>query len=154
MVVVQSLSRVQLFSVSWTAAAPLSSTVSQSLHKLMSIELVMLSNHLIFCCPLLLLASIFTSIRVFSNESALCIRWPKYWSFSFGLSPSSETFATTISLKSEAQSCWSNSLWKAKKYWILSLLVTEGSTQRWLCPGLSPQMILQILSQLQSAKRV
>ena len=70
--------------------APLSSTISQSLLKIMSIESVMLSNHLILCCPLLLLPSIFPSIRVFSNESALCIRWPKHWSFSFSMSPSNE----------------------------------------------------------------
>ena len=76
----------------WTAAcqAPLSSTISQSLLKLMSIELVMPSNHLILCRPLLLLPSIFPSIRVFSNESVLQIRWPKYWSFSFRISPSNE----------------------------------------------------------------
>ena len=76
----------------WTAArqAPLFSTVSQSLLKFMSIELVMLSNDLILCYPLLLLPSIFPSIRVFSNELALHIRWPKYWSFSFSISPSSE----------------------------------------------------------------
>ena len=79
-------------STPWTAAcqASLSITNSQSLLKLMSIESVMPSNHLILCCPLLLLPSIFPSIRVFSNESALCIRWPKYWSFSFNISPSSE----------------------------------------------------------------
>ena len=70
--------------------ASLSITNSQSLLKLMSIESVMPSNHLIFCCPLLLLSSIFPSIRVFSNESALHMRWPKYWSFSFNISPSSE----------------------------------------------------------------
>ena len=70
--------------------AYLSITNSQSLHKLMSIELVMSSNHLILCRPLLLPPSIFPSIRVFSNESVLCIRWPKYWSFSFSLSPSNE----------------------------------------------------------------
>ena len=72
----------------WTAAcqAPLSSTVSQNLCIFMSLESVMLSNHLILCCPLLFLPSIFTSITVFSNESALCIRWPKYWSFSISLS--------------------------------------------------------------------
>ena len=77
---VQWLSRVRLFETSWTAAcqASLSITNSQSLLKLKSIELVMPSNHLILCCPLLLLPSIFPSIRVFSNESALCIRWPKY----------------------------------------------------------------------------
>ena len=75
-----------------TAARPasLSFTVSRSLLKLMSIESVMPSNHLILCCPLLLLPSIFPSIRVFSNESALHIRWPKCWSFSFSISPSSE----------------------------------------------------------------
>ena len=89
---VQSLSRVQLFATPWAAAhqASLSTTKSQSSLKLMSIESVMLSNHLIFCHPLLLLPSIFPSIRVFSNESALRIRWPKYWSFSFSISPSNE----------------------------------------------------------------
>ena len=76
----------------WTAArqASLSITNSQSLLKLMSIELVMPSNHLILFCPLLLLPSVFPNIRVFSNKSALCIRWPKYWSFSFNISPSNE----------------------------------------------------------------
>ena len=89
---VQSLSRVQLFATPWTAAlqASLSITNSQSLLKLMSIESVMPSVHLILCCPLLLLPSIFPSIRVFSNESVLHIRWPKYWSFSFSISPSNE----------------------------------------------------------------
>ena len=88
----QSLSRVWLFATPWTAAcqASLSITNSQNLIKLMSIESVMPSNHLILCCPLLLLPSIFPSIRVFSNESALHIRWPKYWSFSFSISPSNE----------------------------------------------------------------
>ena len=76
----------------WTAAhqASLSITNSQNLLKLMSVESVMLSNHLILCHPLLLPPSIFPSIRVFSNESVLCIRWPKYWSFSFSISPSNE----------------------------------------------------------------
>ena len=89
---VQSLSRVQLFATLWTAAhqASLSLTSSWSLPKLMSIESVMPSNHLILCHPLLLLPSILPSIRVFSNESALHSRWPKYWSFSFNISPSSE----------------------------------------------------------------
>ena len=89
---VQSLSRVQLLATPWitTRQASLSITNSQSLPKLMSIELVMPSNHLILCCPLLLLPSIFPSIRVFSNESNLHIRWPKYWSFSFNISPSNE----------------------------------------------------------------
>ena len=89
---VQSLSRVRLFVTPWTAAhqTSLSFTISQSLLKLMSIELGMPSNHLIFCHPLLLLPSIFPSIRIFSSELALRIRWPKYWSFSFSISPSSE----------------------------------------------------------------
>ena len=89
---VPSLSRVRLFATPWTAArqASLSITNSQSLPKLMSIELVMPSNHVILCRPLLLLPSIFPSIRVFSNQSARCIRWPKYWSFSFSVSPSNE----------------------------------------------------------------
>ena len=91
-VVVQSLSHVQLFATPWTAAdhAPLSSTISQSLFKCMSIELVMHSNHLILCHPLFLLPSIFPTIRGFSNELTLCIRWPEYWSFSFSISPSNE----------------------------------------------------------------
>ena len=89
---VKSLSRVQLFATPWTAARQdsLSITNSQSLLKLMSIESVMPSNHLILYYPLLLLPSILPSIRVFSNESVLHIRWPKYWSFSFSISPSKE----------------------------------------------------------------
>ena len=89
---VQSLSRVQLFLTPWIAArqASLSITNSWSLLKSMSIESVMPSSHLILCCPFPLLPSIFLSIRVFSNESALHIRWPKYWSFSFSISPSNE----------------------------------------------------------------
>ena len=91
-VVVQAPSHVLVFVTPWTAAhqASLSITNSWSLPKLMSIELVMPSNHLILCHPLLLLPSIFPSIRVFSNESALCIKGPKYWSFSFSISPSNE----------------------------------------------------------------
>ena len=89
---VQSLSHVRLFTTPWTAARQpsLSITNSWSPPKLMSVESVMPSNHLILCHPLLLLPSIFPSIRVFSNESAFRIRWPKYWSFSFNISPSSE----------------------------------------------------------------
>ena len=89
---VQSLSRVRLFATPWIAArqASLSITNSQSLLKLMSTESVMLSNHFILCRPLLLLSSVLPSIRVFSNESVLCIRWPEYWSFSFSISPSNE----------------------------------------------------------------
>ena len=91
-VLVQSLSHAQFFVTPRTAAcqASLPFTISQSLLRFTFIELVMLSNHLILCSYLLLLPSIFPSIRVFSNESALCIRWTKYWSFSFSLSPSVE----------------------------------------------------------------
>ena len=89
---VQSLSRVQLFATPCITAcqASLSITNSQSLPKLRSIESVMPSNHLILCRPLLLLPSIFPSIRVFSNESGLHIKWPKHWGFSFSISPSNE----------------------------------------------------------------
>ena len=87
---VQSLSRVWLFATPWTAVRQASPSImnSWSLPKLMSTESVMPSNHLILCCPLLSLPPIFPSIRVFSNESALHIRWPKYWSFSFNINPS------------------------------------------------------------------
>ena len=89
---VQSFSHVRLFETPWTAAhqASLSISNSQSLLKLMSIELVMLSKHLILGGPLLFLPSIFPSIRIFSKESVPCIRWPKYWSFSFSISPFNE----------------------------------------------------------------
>ena len=91
-VAVQSLSHVQLFVTQWTAAhqASLSITSSQSLFKLMSSESVMPSNHPVLCCPLLFLPSIFPRIRVFSKESVLYSRWPKYWSFTFNISPSNE----------------------------------------------------------------
>ena len=90
--VFQLLTCVQLFVTSWTAAFQVSLpfTISQSLLKLMSIELIMSSNHLKLCRPLLLLPSIFPSNKVFSNESMLQIRWPKYWNFSFSISPSNE----------------------------------------------------------------
>ena len=96
---VQSLSHVQLFATPWTAGhqASLSITNSRSPPKPTSIESVMPSNHLILCHPLLLLPSVFPSIRVFSHESALHIRWPKYWSFSFSISPSNE-YSGLISL--------------------------------------------------------
>ena len=96
---VQLLSRVRLFVTPWTAAhhASLSFTISRSLLKLMSIESVMPSNHLILCRPLLLLPSVFPSIRVFSNELTLLLRWPKYWNFSFSISPSNE-YSGLISL--------------------------------------------------------
>ena len=89
---VHLLSHVQPFVTPWTATCPASLSITnfQNLLKLMSIELVMPSNHLILCRPLLFLPSIFPSIRVFSNESVLCIRWPKHWSFSFSISPFNE----------------------------------------------------------------
>ena len=91
-IIVQSLSHVRLFVTPWTAAcqASLSFTISWSLLRVMSIESMMAYNHLILCCSLLLLPAIFPSIRVFFNESVLPIRWPKYWSFSFSISPSNE----------------------------------------------------------------
>ena len=97
---VQLLSHVRLFATPWTAAyqASLSITISQSLLKLMSIESVMPSNHLILCRPLLLPPSIFPSISIFPNESVLHIRWPEYWSFSFSISPSNE-YSGMISLR-------------------------------------------------------
>ena len=102
---VQTLSRVRLFATPWTAAcqASLSITNYQSSLRLTSIESVMPPSHLILCRPLLLLPSIFPSIRVFSNESALCMRWPKYWSFSFSISPFNEHFRMDglISLQSK-----------------------------------------------------
>ena len=99
-VVVQLLSRVRLFVTPWTTASqsPLSFTISWSLFKFMSTELVMLSNHTILCRPPLLLPSIFPSIRVFSNESVLQLRWPTYWSFS--ISPSNE-FSGLISFRND-----------------------------------------------------
>ena len=99
-VVVQSLSYVWLFETPWTIAyqAFLSFTISQNLLKLMSIVLMMPSKHLILCRPLLLLPSIFLSITVFSNKLVLCIRWPKYWSFSFSISPCSE-YSVLISFR-------------------------------------------------------
>ena len=91
-VVVQSLSCVQLFATPWTTACQISLSIAvyQSLLKFMSIVLMMSSNHLFLCCPLLFLPSIFPSIRVFSSELAFSIRWPKCWSFSFSISPSNE----------------------------------------------------------------
>ena len=103
---VQSLSRVQLFATPWTAVhqASLSITNSWSLFKLLSIESVMLSNHLILCRPLLLPPSIIPSIRVFSVESVVHIRWPKYWSFIFSISPSSE-YSGLISFRMVGSPC-------------------------------------------------
>ena len=101
-IIVQLLSPIQLFATSWTAAhqASLSITISWSLLKLMSIESMMPSNYFILCCPLLLSPSIFPSIRVFSSESVLCIKWPKYWSFSFSFNPSNE-YSDLISFRTD-----------------------------------------------------
>ena len=99
---VQLFSHVRLFATPWTAACQTSLSITnyRSLPKLMPIELVMPSSHLILCRPLLLLPSIFTSIRIFSKESAFSIRWPKYWSFSFRISPSNE-YSRLISFRSD-----------------------------------------------------
>ena len=117
-----SLSHVQLFATSWTAAhqASLSITNSWSLLKLMSIESVMPSNHLILCHPLLFPPSVFSSVRIFSSESVLCIRWPKYWSFSFSISPSIE-YSGLISFRMD----WLNLL--AVQGTLKSLLQHHGS---------------------------
>ena len=125
---VQLLNHVWLFATPWTAAhqASLSITNSQSLLKLISIELVMPSNRLILCHPLLLLASIFPSIRVFSNESVLWIRWPEYWSFSFSISPSNE-YSGLISFR---------------KDW-LDLLAVQGTLKNLLQHQSSKASILQ-----------
>ena len=100
--VVQSLSHVQLFVIPWTATcqASLSFIISQSLLKLMSIELVMPPNYLILCLPLLLMPSVFPNIRIYFNESVLHIRWPKYWSFNFNISPSNE-YSRLISFRND-----------------------------------------------------
>ena len=125
---VKSFSRVRLLATPWTAErqASLSITNSQSLLKLMSIELVMPSSHLIFCHPLLLLPWIFPSIRVFSDESAVCIRWPKYWSFSFSISLSNE-YSRLISFRMD----W------------LDLLAVQGTLKRLLQHHSSKASILQ-----------
>ena len=125
---VQSLSRVQLFAIPWTAArqASLSINNSQSLLRLMSIELVMPSNHLILCHLLLLPPSIFPSLWVFSNESVLHIRWPKYWSFSFSISPSNE-YSGLISFRI---------------YWF-DLLADQGTLKNLLQCHSSKALILQ-----------
>ena len=129
---VQLLSRVQLFATPWTAAcqASLSITNYWSLLKLMSFESVMPSNHLILCCPLLLLPSIFRSIRVFSNDSVLRIRCPKYWSFSFSISPSNE-YSGLISFRMD----WLDLL--AVQGTLKSLLHTILQKHQFFCAQLS-----------------
>ena len=115
---VQSLSRIWLFATPWTSVrqASLSITNSRSLPKLMSIKLVMPSSHLILCRPFLLLPSIFPSIRVFSNESTLHIRWPKYWSFNFSISPSNE-HPGLISFRRSSQSILKETYSRHPKNW-------------------------------------
>ena len=139
---VQLLSHVQLFVTQWTAArqASRSITNSQSLPKLMSIELVMPSNHLILCRPLLLPPSIFPNIRVFSNESALPIRWAKYWNFSFNISPSNEHqdwfdlgWTDWISLQSKGlSSIFSNTIvQKHQFFWAQLSSQSNSHTHTW-----------------------
>ena len=167
---VQSLSHVWLFATLWTAAhqAFLSITNSWSLLKLMPIELVMPYNHLILCHPLLLLPSIFPSIRVFSNESALLIRWPKYWSFSFNMSPSNEhsglnsfrmdwlnLLAVQGTLKSLFQHHSSKaSIFRCSAFFIVQLshpYTTTGKTialTRWTFVGKVISLLFNMLSRL------
>ena len=163
-IVVQLLSCVLLFAIPWTAAcqASLSFTMFWSLLKLMSIESVMPSNHFSLRHPLLLLPSIFPSLRVFSNESALCIRWPKYWSFSFSISPSNEywglisfridwfdLFAVQVTLKSllqhhnlKASILWytvynrARSIHRVYRWDMIHRQAGKSSPQmfQWLCP--------------------
>ena len=131
--VVHSLSRVQLFVIPWTTAckAPVSSTFSQSWLTVMSTELVILSNHLILCCPLWLPLSVFPSIKIFSNELALHIMWPKYWSFSFSISPSNEYsglisfrvyWFDLLAVQGTLKSLLQHHGWKGIKSSVLSLL--------------------------------
>ena len=142
-VVARSLSCVGLSVTPWTAAhqAPLSFTICQSFLKFMSIEFVMLSNHLILCRPLLLLPFIFPSIRVFSSESALHIRWPKHWSFSFSISPSNE-YSGLISFKIDwldilavqetLKSLLQHHSFKASVLQCLPSLWSNSHTRKWL----------------------
>ena len=136
---VQLLSRVQLFATTWTAAhqASLSITNSWSLLKLTCVESVTPSNHLVLCRPFLLLPSIFPSIRVFSNESFLRIRWPKYWSFSFSVSPSNE-YSGLISFRMD----W------------LDLLAFQGTLKSLLQHHSSKASILQCSASSQSNSHI
>ena len=144
-VVVQSLSRVRLFAIPWTAArqVSLSITNSRSLLRFMSIESVMPSSHLILCYPLLLPPSIFPSIRVFYNESVLCIRWPKYWSFSFSISPPSESSGLIsfrfdwIDLLAVQGTLIVAQTWLEMEYWSQLPLVNSSGAPK---PGCSPQV--------------
>ena len=158
---VQSLSRVWLFATSWTAAhqASLSITNSRSPHKPISIELVMPSNHLIVCRPLLLLPSIFPSIRLFHNESALRIRWPKYWSFSFNISPSNEHPVLDLVVQGTLKSVLLTTQFKASILWCSAFFIvqishpymTTGKTialTRWNFVGKVMSLLFNMLSKL------
>ena len=135
---VQSLSHVWLFVTPWTVArqASLSITNSRSLLRLMSIKLVMPSNHLILCRPLLFLPSIFPSIRVFSNESTLHMRWSKYWSFSFSISPSNEhpglisfrmDWLDLLAVQRTLKSLLQHHSWKTSVLWHSVFLIVQFS---------------------------
>ena len=137
-VVFQSLSRVRLFAAPWTAAhqASLSFSTSQSLFKLMSIESVMPSNHLIFCHPLSLLPSIFPSIRMFYNESAVCIIWSKHWRFSFSISSSNEysglisfrmDWFDLLAVQGTLKSLLQHYSWKASILWCSAIFTVQFS---------------------------
>ena len=141
---VQSLSRVRLFVTPWTATrqASLSITNTQSPPKPMSIVSVMPSNHLILCCPLLLLPSIFPSFRVFSNESALHIRWPKYWSFSFNISPSNEHLGlmldwSSVQLMIDLQPWWTGWISPPSKGLLRRVSNTPVQKHQFFCAQLS-----------------
>ena len=138
-VVIQSLSHVWFFATPWTEArqASLSINNSRNVLKLMSVESVMPTNHLVLCCPLLLLPSIFPSMRVFSNESVLLIRWPKYWSFSFSSSPSNE-YSGLISFRMDC-------LHQAKQ---LPLLCQSFLFKPWVCNFLQSDFSTLILSSI------
>ena len=140
-VVIQLLSHVWLFATPQTTAhqVSLSSTISRSLLKLMAIELVMLSNHLGLCCPLLLLPSVFPSIRVFSNESVLRIRWPKYWSFSFSISPSNEysglisfDWFDLLAIQGALKNLLQTTVWKHQFFGVQPSLWSSSHIRTWL----------------------
>ena len=166
----QSLSCVWLFATSWTAACQTSLSITNSwrLLKLMSLKSVMPFNHLILCCPLFLLLSIFPSIRVFSNDSVLCIRWPMYWSFSFSISPSNEysglisfridwfdllTVQGTLKSLLQHHSSKASILW-CSTFFIVQLshpYMTAGKTialTRWTFVGIVMSLLLNMLSRL------
>ena len=166
---VQSLSCIRLFVTPWTAAcqASLSIANSQSLLKFMSIESVMPSNHLILCCCLILLPSVFPSIRVFSKESVLCIRWPNDWSFSFSISPSNEysglisfrmgwldLFAVRGTLKSLLQHCSSKtSIFQGLAFFMVQLshlymTMWKNYLTMWTFVGKVMSLLFNVLSRL------